>query len=102
MFRFGLSNSLRLGQGQILLLMTGALSSVENAGLFRIAQRGTGLVGLGATILVISSAPRFARLDAEGLHARLQRLLTQIARADSALALIGLLGLYRLPNISQK
>ena len=90
MFRLGLSNSLRLGQGQILLLVTGALSSVENAGLFRIAQRGAGLVGLGAMILVISSAPRVAKLDAEGQHARLQRLLTQIARGGAVVALAGL------------
>lgn len=90
MLRLGLSNSLRLGQGQILLLATGALSSVENVGLFRIAQRGAGLVGLGAMILVISSAPRVAKLDAEGQHARLQRLLTQIARGGAVVALAGI------------
>ena len=91
--RLGLANSIYRAQGQVLLLLTGALSSVEDVGLLRIAQRGAGLVTLGTAIAVVTAAPRFARLNAEGRHERLQHLLTQVARAGSALALIGLLGL---------
>ena len=40
MLRLGLSRGIRLAQGQALLLLTGVLSSVENVGLLRIAQRG--------------------------------------------------------------
>lgn len=92
MLRLGLSSGIHRAQGQILLLLTGALSSVENVGLLRIAQRGGGLVTLGTAIAVVTAAPRFARLNAEGRHERLQHLLTQVARAGSAVALIGLLG----------
>ncbi len=92
MLRLGLSDGIYQAQGQILLLLTGALSSVEDVGLLRIAQRGGGLVTLGSAIVVITAAPRFARLNAEGRHERLQHLLTQVARAGSAVALIGLLG----------
>lgn len=87
--RLGISNGIRVAQGQVVLLLIGAQTSVENAGLFRIAQRGAGLIWLGSAVLMISSAPRVARLNAEGRHARLQRLLTQIARAGSGAALVG-------------
>jgi len=92
MLRFGIAYGIRRAQGQVLLLMTGALSSVEDVGLLRIAQRGAGLVTLGSAIAVVTAAPRVARLNAEGRHEHLQHLLTQVARAGSAVALIGLLG----------
>ncbi len=92
MLRLGLSNGIRLGQGQVLLLLTGALSGAENAGLLRIAQRGAGLVSLGTAIAIVAAAPLVARLNAEGRHVRLQRLITQVARAGTAVALIVLIG----------
>ena len=90
-FRLGLSSGIRLAQGQVLLLVTGLLSSIENVGLLRIAQRGAGLVALGTSIAFVAAAPQVARLNAEGQHDRLQSLLTQVARAGSAVALIVLI-----------
>ncbi len=92
MLRLGLSRGIRLAQGQVLLLLTGVLSSVENVGLLRIAQRGAGLVSLGTTISTIVAAPEFARLNSEGRQERLQYLLTSVARANSGVAFIGLVG----------
>lgn len=92
MLRLGLTNGIRLAEGQILLLMTGALTSAENVGLLRVAQRGAGVVSLGAAISAIVCPPQFVRLNAEGKHDRLQHLLTQAARAGSGVALIGLIG----------
>jgi O-antigen/teichoic acid export membrane protein len=87
--KLGIANGIRVAQVQIVLLLTGALTSVENVGLLRIAQRGAGLIWLGSAVLMISSGPRVARLNAEGQHARLQRLLTQVARASSGMAMVG-------------
>jgi O-antigen/teichoic acid export membrane protein len=86
MLRLGVSTGIHLGQGQILLLITGALAGAENAGLLRIAQRAAGLVGIGTTIAYVASAPHIARLNAEGQHDRLQRLLTLVARASGGVA----------------
>lgn len=91
MFRLGLSSGLLLARGQVLLLVTGVLSSIEDVALLRIAQRGVGLITLGTTIAVIAAAPRVARLNAEGRHDHLQHLLTQVARVGFGVALIGLI-----------
>ena len=84
--RLGVSGGIRVGQDQILLLLTGALSGAENVGLLRIAQRAAGLVGLGTTIAYVAAAPHIARLNAEKQHDRLQRLLRLIARASCLVA----------------
>ena len=88
--RLGISTGIHLAQGQILLLLTGVLTGAGNAGLFRIAQRGAGLVSLGVVIAITVASPEVARLNAEGRHDQLQRLLTTAARAGSGIALIGL------------
>jgi O-antigen/teichoic acid export membrane protein len=91
MLRLGVSTGIHLGQGQILLLITGALAGAENAGLLRIAQRAAGLVGIGTTIAYVASAPHIARLNAEGQHDRLQGLLTLVARASGGVAALALI-----------
>jgi O-antigen/teichoic acid export membrane protein len=91
MLRLGVSTGIHLGQGQILLLITGALAGAENAGLLRIAQRAAGLVGIGTTIAYVASGPHIARLNAEGQHDRLQRLLTLVARVSGGVAALVLI-----------
>lgn len=88
--RLGVSNGLRVAETHVLLVIVGAMSNAENVGLLRIAQRGAGLLGLGVTIATLVAAPRFARLNAAGERAQLQRLLTLTARAGTAVAAAGL------------
>jgi len=89
--RLGLINGLRLAEPQILLLLTGLLASVESVGLLRIAQRGAALGSIAVSVAVIVAAPEFARLSATGEQARLQRLLTRIARLTAAASASGVL-----------
>jgi O-antigen/teichoic acid export membrane protein len=91
MLRLGLTNGIRLAEGQILLLVTGALASAETVGFLRVAQRGAGLVALGTSIAVSVASPRIARLNADGQLAHLQRLLTLVARASIGVAIMGFL-----------
>ncbi|HUS54238.1 MAG TPA: oligosaccharide flippase family protein [Thermohalobaculum sp.] len=84
--RLGVSSGIQVGQGQVLLLVAGILSSTADVGLLRIAQRAASLVGLGTSIAYIASAPHIAQLNASGQTDGLQRLLPQIARASSAVA----------------
>lgn len=86
--RIGITNGIRLAQGQVLLLLTGALASADHAGLLRIAQRGAELVSLGTSIAIAAASPQFSRLNAEGRRDGLQRLLTQVARASTVIALL--------------
>jgi O-antigen/teichoic acid export membrane protein len=94
MLRLGIANGIHQGQAQILLLITGALAGAESAGLLRIAQRAAGLVGIGTMIANLASAPHIARLNADGRHDRLQRLLTLVARASSGAAALVLVCFY--------
>lgn len=90
--RLGLSKGLMRAHPEVLLLLTGALSSFENVGLLRVAQRGASLVATGMAIAVMPAAPRLARLHSEGAKARLQRLIAAVARATFAISLVGLGG----------
>ena len=77
---------------ELLMLITGALGSVETVGLFRVALRGTEVVVAGSVVAHTVAAPRFARLLAEGAHGRLQRLVTGVARIGFSVSLLGLGG----------
>ncbi len=88
--RLGVSHGMMQAQPQLLLLLTGLLASVEEVGLFRIAQRAAELVAGGAAIVRNAAAPRIASLHAGEELARLQRLVTFLARVSFGLALAGL------------
>lgn len=90
MLRLGVSSGMMQAQPQILLLLTGTLASVEAVGLLRIAQRGVDVVIAGTVVAVTVAAPRVARLLAEGAHARVQRLVTGVARIAFGICMIGL------------
>lgn len=90
--RLGIGSGVIGAQQQILLVLTGALSGVEEVGLLRIAQRGASLVIAGVYVAVSPVAPRIAALSAEGRRAEVQPLLTSAAQAGFAIAIAGLAG----------
>jgi O-antigen/teichoic acid export membrane protein len=90
--RLGIGSGVIGAQRQILLVLTGALSSVEEVGLLRIAQRGASLVLAGVYVAVSPVAPRIAALSAEGRRAEAQPLLTSAAQAGFTIAIAGLAG----------
>ena len=90
--RLGASNGMIKAHPQLLLMLIGALGSLEAVGLFRVAQRGAGLVVAGSSIPTTVAAPRFASLHSQNERARLQRLVTIVARTSCAASTVGLAG----------
>lgn len=66
----GLSEGLRLLQGQLALLLTGALATAAEAGIYRVADAAAQITALFASIAGTAATPMFARLwqagDREG------------------------------------
>lgn len=90
--QLGASSGMIKAHPQLLLMLIGALGSLEAVGLFRVAQRGAGLVGAASAIPTTVAGPRFASLHSRNERARLQRLITIVARTSCAAALAGLAG----------
>lgn len=62
------------------ILMLGFFRAPEEVGIYRVAVQGAVLVTFGLQAANAVIAPQFARLYAQGDHARLQRLVTVSAR----------------------
>lgn len=62
------------------ILMLGFFQPPEEVGIYRVAVQGAVLVAFGLQAANAVIAPQFARLYAQGDHARLQRLVTVSAR----------------------
>ncbi len=90
MLRLGIANGLKRVEPQLLLLLTAALASTEAVGLLRVAQRGTEVVAASSATVITASAPRIASLYAGGERARLQHLVTLVARISLGISLAGL------------
>lgn len=74
------------------VIILGLLSTLVDAGIYRIAAQGAILVSLGIAAMGLVTAPRFAHLHALGNHEELQRLLwrsSQLALMLSALVALG-------------
>lgn len=90
--QLGASNGMIKAHPQLLLMLIGALGSLEAVGLFRVAQRGAGLVVAASAIPTTVAGPRFASLHSRNERARLQRLITIVARTSCAASVAGLAG----------
>jgi O-antigen/teichoic acid export membrane protein len=87
----GLTEGLRVLQGQLGLVLTGALAGTAQAGLYRVADAALLITALAASIVGTAATPMFARLWSENDQAGLERIA-----AASAWAMVGgalLLGL---------
>lgn len=84
-----LTEGMRILQGHVAILVLGAMATMAEAGLFRVATSVSLLIGTPLTLFAIVCAPIIAQLHAQGHRARLQRLLwwTSLAMAVSTLLL---------------
>jgi O-antigen/teichoic acid export membrane protein len=77
---------LKMLDSQVSILFLGFLGSTEDAGLFRVAATGAGLVGFGLTAVNMALAPQVARLYRAGELEKLQRIITLGTRAVAAIS----------------
>lgn len=77
----GLTEGLRLLQGQLGLLLTGALAGTAQAGLYRVADAVTQVTGIVISIVGTAATPMFARLWRETDSTGLQRVAAASAWA---------------------
>jgi O-antigen/teichoic acid export membrane protein len=70
----GLTEGLRLLQGQFALLLTGALASAGAAGVYRVADAVTQMTALVASVVGTAATPLFSRLHAARDFAALERV----------------------------
>lgn len=92
----GLTDGLQVLQGQLSILILGALAGPAEVGLFRIALSIYVATSVPATFLAIAVGPTIARLHSEG-DGRLQRVLTRAAQAQFAVVLLICLPLLVFP-----
>lgn len=71
----GMTEGLRLLQGQLAIFLLGLLMTTEAVGLFRVAEASAAICLVPTTILNVVAAPHFSRLHAQRNMAELQRLL---------------------------
>jgi O-antigen/teichoic acid export membrane protein len=85
----GMSEGLRLLQGQLALLMVGYLATSAAAGVYRVADAASQLTSVVASIVGTATTAMFARLHGEGDQAGLQRvaLLSAWSMVGGALVL---------------
>jgi len=70
----GLTESLRLLQGQLALLLVGALAGAAAAGVYRVADAVAQVTMLVASITATAATPMFARLHGQGARDDLERV----------------------------
>lgn len=85
----GINHGLRIVQPQLLILLMPLVSTVEAAGLLRLAQRAAALADFGSGAVNLTIGPHIASLHAAGDRPRLQRLVTAAARIMSGLLVAG-------------
>ncbi|MEZ5708016.1 MAG: oligosaccharide flippase family protein [Blastomonas sp.] len=77
----GMTEGLRLLQGQLAVFLLGALLTTEAVGLFRVAEASAAIGLVPITILNVVAAPQFSRLFAEKNISELQRTLSFVTFA---------------------
>lgn len=70
----GLTEGLRLLQGQLALILVGIFASAAAAGIYRVADAVAQVAALAASVAGTAATPMFARLWREGDHAGLERV----------------------------
>jgi O-antigen/teichoic acid export membrane protein len=100
----GLSEGMRLLQGQLGLLLVGALAGTTQAGFYRVADAVTQITGLVASVVGTAATPMFGRLWSAGDRAGLERvtLLSAWAMFGGAILVglpIALLGDWAFPFV---
>ncbi|WP_338113709.1 flippase [Thiococcus pfennigii] len=81
-----LTSGLQAINAQVGILLLGLFAASEVVGIYKVAVAVATLIAFGLSAVNLVVAPYFARLHAQGDMARLQRLVTQSARAILALA----------------
>ena len=74
------------------VLMLGLMAATVDVGIYRVAAQGALVVALALFALNMAAAPFFSRLHAQDEHAKLQKLVTRLALAALAFALLVMLG----------
>lgn len=77
---------MQLVNQNVAIITLGALSTAEEAGIYRVVIQGGGLIAFGLQAVNMVVAPYFARLHASGDLQRMQKLATVSARISLALA----------------
>lgn len=85
----GMTEGLRLLQGQLALLMVGAFAGAAQAGIYRVADAAAAIAAMTASVVGTAATPMFSRLWGERDIAGLQRvaILSAWGMALGALAL---------------
>lgn len=81
-----LTAGLQVINAQIGVLLLGFFATNEDVGIYKVAVAVATLITFGLTAVNLVVMPYFARMHAQGDRVRLQRLVTQSARAILALA----------------
>lgn len=79
-FRLGAVGWLAVANDQLLVILTGYLSSYGEVGLFRVASQGVLIMGLGFSAFETIQAPALARAYKSGDHHSMHLLLQQSCR----------------------
>lgn len=77
----GMTEGLRLLQGQMAILLLSILTTSASVGLFRVADSAAAICLMPITIFNVVASPFFARLHAAGRKEELQRIVTAVAVA---------------------
>jgi O-antigen/teichoic acid export membrane protein len=77
----GMTEGLRLLQGQMAILLLSILATTAAVGIFRVADSAAAICMVPITILNVVASPYFARLHAAGDKAELQRVVTAVSVA---------------------
>lgn len=95
-FPMALAEGMRVVEGHAAVLALGALASVSEVGLFRVAVSVMAVLGLPITVFNLVASPAIARLHATGDRARLARMTGLVAGGMtlSVLALVLPLALF--------
>lgn len=85
----GMTEGLRLLEGQVAVLLLGALATTQEIGIYRVADSVTAVTAVGQSILATAATPLFASLFASADRAGLARVAgaTAIGMTLSTLAL---------------
>jgi len=70
----GMTEGLRLLQGQLGLILIGLLSTTAQAGIYRVADAVTQITALFGSVVATAATPMFGRLWNAGDHAAIQRI----------------------------
>lgn len=79
-----LTEGMRGLQGNIAILVMGALATVEAVGVFRVAVSVSVVVSIPVTLFILVGSPMISRLHTQGDKARLQRLMSWLATGMTA------------------